>query len=90
MVLIHFFSFKSQILIVPSPELEANKSFLLKSMRKTGPVCSENSKGSMDLSWGVTLIVISSEQAAMYCKRYDNQSKSFFHMNKYIKYLLLH
>lgn len=68
MVLMHFLSFKFQIFIDPSPELDASKSFELRSMRKTGPVCSVNSNGSMDLSLGITLMVISSEQAAIYCK----------------------
>lgn len=56
--------------MVPSPELDANKSFVLRSMRNTGPVCSVSSKDSMDLSRGVTLMVISSEHAAKYYKRY--------------------
>ena len=73
----HFLSFKFQILMVPSPELDASKSFELRSMRKTGPVCSVNSNGSMDLSLGITLMVISSEQAAIYCKGGQLRIRSF-------------
>lgn len=65
-VLIHFRCSKFQIFIVPSPELDASKFVELKPIRKTGPVFSTSSNSSVSLVFPFTLMVMSSEHAAIY------------------------